>query len=153
MDRCSNYGCAMRHDSVNKNAAKSYVWLHHGVVSIHPAAKGLNFRYRFCHEEYPRQVSYSCLDAQCVISSYSRTKAVTATLTTLNSATVLFPRGLGRVVSRSFSVDREVLSQRNIRGRSLQGPRLAATADLRKQHLVLGFCLFIGGSSICYYSS
>ena len=42
-------------------------------------------------------------------------------------ATILFSCGLGRVVSRFFSVNLKVLSQGNLRGRSLQGPRSAMT--------------------------
>jgi len=42
-------------------------------------------------------------------------------------ANVLFACGLGRVASYFFSVNLKVLSQGNLRVRSLRGPRLATT--------------------------
>jgi len=45
----------------------------------------------------------------------------------VRSATVRFPRGCGIVASRFFSVSLIVLSQGNLRRRSLQGPRSATT--------------------------
>ena len=67
------------------------------------------------------------------------------------TATVLFPCGFGLVASRFFSVSLQVLSQGNLRRRSLQGPQFATTGWLTNTTLSSGFCLFICGSSLSDY--
>ena len=65
-------------------------------------------------------------------------------------ATVLFPCGFGTVASRFFSVTLKVLSQGNLRRRSLQGPRSATTGWFTNMTLSSGV-LFICSSSLSDY--
>jgi len=62
-----------------------------------------------------------------------------------------FPCGLGRVVFLSFFVNLKVLSQGNLRGRSLQ---VYDWLTYGQNHLVLGFYLLpVSGSSLFCYST